>query len=231
MFKKPKFCYLLIAIFDSQGNFLNIYAFQYITFSYPFIINISSVLWTFIFTYLLIKSYKYKISHFIGTIISILGIALSLYGYMRYNKSTDSNENIIGILLCVASSLLYSLSSIVQEIKFTSGTDIYDFFPWFGLYGMIITGIEAYFFNNYKSFFDNLDKFNFEVILYTIASFGTLFCFVSIVPFFIKRLSASMFNISQVSQIFWSFIIEKIFFQEQNRVIYNKVSQRTSISI
>ncbi len=221
MFKKPKFCYLLISIFDSQGNFLNIYAFQYITFSYPFIINISTVLWTFIFTYLLIKSYKYKFWHFIGTLISILGVALSLYGYMIYNKNTETNENLYGILLCVGSSLLYSLSSIVQEIKFTSGTDIYDFFPWFGLYGMMLTGIEAYFFNNYKSFFDNIDKFDYEVILYTIASFGTLFCFVSIVPFFIKRLSASMFNISQVSQIFWSFLIEKFFFQGQDRVFFD----------
>ena len=209
----------LIAIFDSQGNYLNIYAFQYIMFSYPFIINISSVLWTFLLTYLFIKLYKDKLSHFIGTIISLIGIALTLYGYISNNDTSDMNNNVYGIILCIGSSLLYSLSSIVQEIYFKSGTDIYDFFPWFGLIGMIITGIELYAFKNYESLIQNLDKFNTEVILLTVAASGSLFIFVFIVPFFIQRLSASMFNISQVSQIFWSYIISIIFLSENKTVV------------
>ena len=218
IFKKPKFCYFLIAILDSQGNYLNIYAFKFIVFSYPFIINIASVLCTFIFTFLFVKLYKYKFSHFIGTIISVLGISLTLYGYMTSNNITDLQGNVKGILLCIASSLLYSLSSIVQEIYFKSGTDIYDFFPWFGLIGMVITGIEVYYFKNYDSFIDNLDKFNSDVILLTITASVTLFIFVSIVPFFIKRLSASMFNISMVSQIFWSYIFSILFFSAEKSV-------------
>ena len=188
-------------------------------FSYPFIINISSVLWTFLLTYLFIKLYKYKLSHFIGTIISLIGIALTLYGYISNNDTSDMNNNVYGIILCIGSSLLYSLSSIVQEIYFKSGTDIYDFFPWFGLIGMIITGIELYAFKNYDSLIQNLDKFNTEVILLTVAASGSLFIFVFIVPFFIQRLSASMFNISQVSQIFWSYIISIIFFSENKTVV------------
>ena len=188
-------------------------------FSYPFIINISSVLWTFLLTYLFIKLYKYKLSHFIGTIISLIGIALTLYGYISNNDTSDMNNNVYGIILCIGSSLLYSLSSIVQEIYFKSGTDIYDFFPWFGLIGMIITGIELYAFKNYESLIQNLDKFNTEVILLTVAASGSLFIFVFIVPFFIQRLSASMFNISQVSQIFWSYIISIIFFSENKTVV------------
>jgi hypothetical protein len=39
----------------------------------------------------------------------------------------------------------------------------------------------------------------------------TLVIFTSIAPFFIKRCSASMFNISLVSQIFWSYIVEVVF--------------------
>ena len=188
-------------------------------FSYPFIINISSVLWTFLLTYLFIKLYKYKLSHFIGTIISLIGIALTLYGYISNKDTSDMNNNVYGIILCIGSSLLYSLSSIVQEIYFKSGTDIYDFFPWFGLIGMIITGIELYAFKNYESLIQNLDKFNTEVILLTVAASGSLFIFVFIVPFFIQRLSASMFNISQVSQIFWSYIISIIFFSENKTVV------------
>jgi hypothetical protein len=38
----------------------------------------------------------------------------------------------------------------------------------------------------------------------------TLVIFTSIAPFFIKRSSAAMFNISLVSQIFWSYLVEVI---------------------
>lgn len=39
----------------------------------------------------------------------------------------------------------------------------------------------------------------------------SLVLFTSIAPFFIKRCSASMFNISLVSQIFWSYLVEVLF--------------------
>ena len=216
-FKRPKISYILIAIFDSQGNYLNIYAFQFIKFSYPFVINISSVLWTFLFTCLFIKLYKYKFSHFMGTFVSVLGIVLILYGY--WNNNTDEKfDSVKGIILCSSSALLYSLSSVIQEINFKSGIDIYEFFPWFGFIGMIITGVEAYFFGDYANFVDKAVNFDAKIILLIIAASGSLFIFVSIVPFFIKRLSASMFNISQVSQIFWSFLIGKILIPEQKLV-------------
>lgn len=40
---------------------------------------------------------------------------------------------------------------------------------------------------------------------------ASLVLFTSVAPFFIKRCSASMFNISLVSQIFWSYLVEVIF--------------------
>jgi len=221
-FKAPKLSYILIAAFDSQGNFLNIYAFQYLKFSYPFIISISSVLWTFLLTYLFVRTYKYKLSHFIGTAISSAGIAVSLYGYMVNNQIIEDgdSDDTKGIILCCVSALLYALSSITQEITFKTPNDIYDFFPWFGFVGMVISGVEAVVFDNYQSFIDNASNFNSEVILLMVEASVSLFIFVTLVPFYIKRLSASMFNISQVSQIFWSYIIAKIFFSQENKEDY-----------
>ncbi len=40
----------------------------------------------------------------------------------------------------------------------------------------------------------------------------TLVIFASISPFFIKRCSASMFNISLLSQIFWSYLVDEVIF-------------------
>lgn len=100
-------------------------------------------------------------------------------------------------------------SAILQEIYFESGKDIQEFFPWLGILGAIITLGESFILNEIPRIFD--EKFTCEVILLWSGFAVTLVIFTSIAPFFIKRSSAAMFNISLVSQIFWSYIVEVIF--------------------
>jgi drug/metabolite transporter (DMT)-like permease len=210
--KKPRLIYILIAILDSQGNFLNIYAFSVIHFNYAFIINISSVFWTCLLTWLLIKRYTYKFSHIFGISFALCGVAATLYGSMSRLENEESIlSNVKGLCFCLAASLLYSLSSVVQELTLKSGQDIYEMFPWLGLIGMVITLIEAFFLGEYKHIANNDFIITYDVILYLLGFAATLVVFTSISPFFIKRCSASMFNISLVSQIFWSYIVEIIF--------------------
>lgn len=88
--------------------------------------------------------------------------------------------------------------------------NIYHFLPWLGLLGFLITGVESYFINNeiYKIIHEyNIDL---SVILLSSGFAISLLIFTSISPFFIKRCSASMFNIALVSEIFWSYIVEII---------------------
>jgi drug/metabolite transporter (DMT)-like permease len=108
--KKPKMSYILITLFDSQANFLNIYAFSVVHFNYPFIINVSSVFWTCLFTWIFIRKYKYKKFHIIGVGISILGVAITLYGSLSMIDNTDKIfENMVGLSYCLGASILYSM--------------------------------------------------------------------------------------------------------------------------
>lgn len=109
-FKKPKFYYFLIAIFDSQGNFFNVKAFSQTQFNFPFIVNISSVLWTLLITWIFIQSYKYRYTHVLGVFIVISGITASIYGKIieLYNSELVV-ENLNGIILCCISALCYSM--------------------------------------------------------------------------------------------------------------------------
>lgn len=75
---KPKLNYFLIGLFDSQGTFLNVLAFGTLSFSYPYVINISSVVWTILLTYIFIKAYKYLKYHIIGMLICMFGITLMI---------------------------------------------------------------------------------------------------------------------------------------------------------
>jgi hypothetical protein len=98
-------------------------------------------------------------------------------------------------------------SAILQETCFKQGSDIYDFLPWWGIIGFFITIIESVLFGE----FDNIINkyiFDFSVALLFLGFVATLVVFTSISPFFIKRCTASMFNISLVSQIFWSYLLE-----------------------
>jgi drug/metabolite transporter (DMT)-like permease len=209
---KPRFVYVIIAVLDSQANFLNIYAFSIIHFNYAFIINISSVFWTCLLTWIFIKSYKYRKIHILGVSIALLGVAATLYGSMSRLAQIDSLfKDYKGLLLCIGASLLYASSNVTMEIFFESGQDIYEYFPWLGLFGFIISAIEAIPLGEYSSIASHEYVFTWGLLCLALGQAITLVIFTSIAPFFIKRCSASMFNISLVSQIFWSYIVEVIF--------------------
>ena len=107
---KPKLTYILIVIFDSQANFINVYAFHVIHFNCLFIINVCSVLWTVLITWIFIKRYKYKPVHILAVGISVVGIGLSLYGSISRIKDLDEQaKNYKGLILCLISSVCYSM--------------------------------------------------------------------------------------------------------------------------
>lgn len=109
-FTKPKISYLLITIFDSQANFINVYAFSVIHFNYLFIINVCSVFWTVLITWIFIRRYKYKPIHIIAVGISIIGVSLSLYGCLsRIDDMDEFTNNFFGLILCIISSICYSM--------------------------------------------------------------------------------------------------------------------------
>lgn len=87
--------------------------------------------------------------------------------------------------------------------------DIYDFLPWLGIIGFPLTLLESFLLGEIFKIGSEF-KFTWEVALLTLGFAITLVFFTSIAPFFIKRCSASMFNISLVSQIFWSYLVEII---------------------
>lgn len=60
-------------------------------------------------------------------------------------------------------------------------------------------------------------EFTMEIGMLWLGFVFSLVLFTSIAPFFIKRCSASMFNISLVSQIFWSYLVDVLFKDSEPR--------------
>lgn len=87
--------------------------------------------------------------------------------------------------------------------------DIYEYLPWLGIIGFIITFVESLLVGEYQAIISiNLD-WN-TIMLFSVFA-SCMIVFNSISPFYIKRSSASIYNIALVSQIFWSYFVEIIF--------------------
>jgi drug/metabolite transporter (DMT)-like permease len=106
----PKLIFIFITIFHSQAIFLNIYAFSVIHFSYLFIINVSTVFWTVLFSCIFIRDYKYHSFHIYGVLICLIGVIITLYGCMSsIEDKEDLFNNYKGLLYTILSSILYSM--------------------------------------------------------------------------------------------------------------------------
>jgi hypothetical protein len=108
---------------------------------------------------------------------------------------------------------------VLQEGTFKSGSDIHHFLPWWGLLGFIITAAESYFFGELTNVIE-VYTLNYEIGLLFLAFVATLTIFTSITPFFVKRSSASMFNIAIISKIFWSYLVEVLSGEEYPRTYF-----------
>ena len=200
---KLKTIYFLIALIDSQANFINVYAFTIVQFEYPFIINFLSVIWTIILTYLFIKKYTYTKIQKSGLVISFVGITLTLF--CNISLKEINIHFIKGFIYCFITSILYSVNSILIEKFLDTHDEIFNYFPWIGIIGGGISFIQGMFFGEIQIFFN---FFTINAIWMWIVFIITLVSITSISPFFIQKCGASMFNFSLASNIFWSMTID-----------------------
>ena len=214
---KPKLPYFLIIFFDTQTNFFKYLALSKGDLYYPYIINSSSILFIALLTYIFIKNYKYTWIHILANFLCFFGTILSFFGVLngKENIINELKNNFWSLIYALISAICFTFSIISMEIYFNTGKEIYNFFPYLGVFGSITVSIEAIIYYQIKG----LELFyNFSIDLIHIL-YALLFIIISIilgtmVPFYIKRYSASMYNFFIVNQIFWSFIFT--FFVENN---------------
>ena len=218
---KPKLSYFLIIFFDTQTNFFKFLALSKGDLYYPYIINSSSILFIALLTYIFIKNYKYTWKHILANFLCFFGTCISFYGVLKTNIIEELKINFYGFIFSFISAICFTFTIISMEVSFNTGKDIYNFFPYLGIVGTITVIFEAFIY--FK--INNLVLLqNFEIDLLHIL-YALLFVIVSIilgtmVPFYIKRYSASIYNFFMVSQIFWSYIFTLIFQNKNDVTIY-----------
>ena len=220
---KPKLIYILLSILDSQANYINMYVFSFIKFNYPYIINVLSNFWSVAFTVILIKKYKYLKNHIIGITICIIGILLSFIGtFDSFNLFLEMfkqfNDQILGLILCIITSILYGLNAVLQEKFLLNDNDVINYCSWLSIIGFFASILEAFFFNNeFSKLIEDKNNLDFICILFWILAALFLAAMTSYSPYYIQKFSANIFNISLLFTIFWAFIFNLLFIEDQIR--------------
>ena len=225
--KKPRLIYIILSLLDTQSNFINIFLFSIIPFDYPYIMNILSTIWTVVFTLILIRTYKYLKNHIFGIILCFIGVVGMILGTFNSiedlkDKFKDFNDNITGLLLSLLASIFYGLSAVLMEKYISSENgEIKSYCTWLGIFGFFISALEAFipkgdYSFEYKILFsEKIDEIDTKIIIFWILSAICLAAMTSLSPLYIQKFQATMFNISLVFTIFWSFIIKSIFIRDE----------------
>jgi len=220
---KPKLSFFLIILFDTQTNFFKFLALSKGDLYYPYIINSSSILFIPLLTYIFIKKYKYTWKHLLANFLCFFGTLVSFYGVLKGKESIldELKNNFYGFIFSLISAVCFTFTIILMEIYFNTGRDIYNFFPYLGVFGTIIVSIESiiYFKINNLVIINNF-QIDLIHLLYALIFMIISIILGTMVPFYIKRYSASMYNFFMVSQIFWSFIFTLIFQNKNDVSIY-----------
>ena len=213
--KKPKVFFFLIILFDTQANISKIQAFSKGELNYPIIINGSTILFSLLFTYMLISKYTYRCYHILAALITFSGVALTLYGALKQTGIDiveEINKNKVNLIFALLSSILFSISTVKIDDCFDKGSDIYDFFPWLGLCGAFLIFIESFAFQEPQRFYNKINDFNINIkfVLFVLCFLLLFFIFGYATPFYIRKTTNSMFNVSLVSQILWMYVVDCI---------------------
>lgn len=173
---------------------------------------------------------QYTKVHLFAIFLCGCGMACSICNDLYVKKVDNGGQDyqissmIIGDIMSLCGAFLYALSNILQEHFLKSQRDVNHYLGFLGLFGCLITLIEALFFGDYKTLINFIKTSNSGQIWFFVQNMGgfmflTFICY-SIIPYFVQRSGATLLNISNVTTVIWSMISDIIFFKKPFYYLY-----------
>lgn len=105
-------------------------------------------------------------------------------------------------------------SNILQEHLIKKPGDVFNYLGFLGLFGMIITLFESLvIFDELEQFQNALPNSTGKIVAYYIGFVLFNFLGYTLVPQFIKKYGATLFNISNLTTIIWSMLSDILLFK------------------
>eukprot|EP01041_Mallomonas_annulata_P001863 gene1863-3613_t len=139
---QPWYWYTIIAFFDVEGNFLMTTAYKYTSLTSIGLLDCFAIPCVVLLSHLFLNA-KYKIRHFIGASISILGMLSVVLSDLYFSNKSNSPPNpLLGDCMVLVAATFFSCSNVLQE-KLVKTGDRKIFLGLLGVDGAILTLIQA----------------------------------------------------------------------------------------
>lgn len=210
--------YGLVAIFDVQGNFLMVKAYQYTTITSVQLLDCGTIFLVMLMAKIWLHA-TYTPLHNVGTVLCLVGLALLVLSDIlldRYDGEFATSP-IFGDILVLGGCLCYAISNVFQE-HVVKLYDMTEFLGMLGAFGSLVSGIQIFFVEREQlSAIDWTDKWFW---IYNGCFTFCLFSLYTCTSRFIKLTSAVYLNLSILTADFWSIIVATFIFQAQLSALY-----------
>ncbi|CAG8493085.1 1984_t:CDS:2 [Acaulospora morrowiae] len=203
MLKDNGWIYLLLAIFNVEGNFFAVMSYQYTS-------NLSIILldvWTIpvvVTLSLIFLKVKYHWSQYLGIVICLSGVGILIKG------DFDSGKDMItGDIICMVGSTLYGISNIIEEYL-TRKRSYHEIIGQLGFWGTIISIIQLSILERHQLVSTTWDGT--IVGLYIVYNFAMI-CLYTVSLYLLRIASATYFNLSLLTSDFYSLILSICLFK------------------
>ncbi|XP_074657554.1 solute carrier family 35 member F2-like [Tubulanus polymorphus] len=209
--------YFILAIIDVEANYMVVKAYQYTTVTSVQLLDCFTIPVVLILSWLILKA-RYKLVHYLGVVICILGVgALVLADVLTHKHSDNASNMVLGDLLCLGGALLYGISNVGEEFVVKSFNQV-EFLAFIGFFGSIISGIQVSILES--DTVRKIDFTNYEIVL-SLLGFGVcLFLYYTLVPIVMKFSSAATVNLSILSADFYALLFGLFLFKYQFHALY-----------
>lgn len=133
--------YLIISMADVGGNYLIVSAYQYTSLTSVQVLDCFVILVVMGLSWFILKT-RYKIIHFAGVAIALLGVAVMIVADVLLGKGGTGPNPLLGDVMVLGAATCYGISNVGMEyaVKRRPAGQM-EILGMFGLFGSIITGI------------------------------------------------------------------------------------------
>ncbi|KAF2861407.1 DUF914-domain-containing protein [Piedraia hortae CBS 480.64] len=195
--------YLLLAIFDSEGNFFTVLAYRNTTILSAQLLNFWAIAVVMIISLGVLKV-RYHIAQYAGILLACGGLGILVASdHMTHSNGGKAKDAVKGDLFCLVGATCYGLANVFEEFLL-SKKPVYEVVGQLGFWGMVIMGVQASVFDR-----EHLERIKWtgDEVGYLVGFTVLLVVFYTGAPLVFRMASAAFFNIGLLTGNFWGVIV------------------------
>lgn len=221
--------FFLSAMLDLHGNILIVSAYDRINLASVMLLQDFTIPSAVLLSIVVLKI-RYLRNHYIAILLSSIGMGLCIYNdlWLKEKREEDYSEEksqIVGNIMALSGAFMMASNNILAEYILKSQRDVNHYLGFLGLFGSLVALLEsAFIFKDLNEFIDRVDGIEFKqamdislyLLLFTVANFV---CY-SLIPVYISKSGATLFNLSNVTTVLWGMLGDILVFHKEFYPLY-----------